>query len=59
MTTNDDRSAINSANSQRLSTNMTGPHDSALERAANFSMYLVKPESVEDLWMAEDPNLFA
>ena len=60
MTTNDDRSAINSANSQRLSTNMSGGMSgSALERASNFSMYLAKPESIQALWEAEDPNKFA
>ena len=46
----DDRSGIDSQGSQRISTSMTQ------ERAQIFGAYLLKPEQVNDLWEAENPN---
>ena len=48
----DDRSGMDSQGSQRLSTNMTGYED----RAKTYSMYLLKPENVCDLWESSEPN---
>ena len=60
MKADDDRSAMHSGGSQRLSTVMTGHADSALERrSAMFQLYLVKPEQVGPFWQAADPNAFA
>ena len=51
----DERSNINSAGSQRLSSQMTGAQEEQ-ERIALFASYVLKPEQVEAVWEAVDPN---
>ena len=52
----DDRSAVNSAGSNRLSTVMTDAKAvSDGKDPALFNQYLLKPDMVQALWDAEDP----